>query len=52
MNLTVNVNSGSFYNASTRTYNQIYMLIIILLILSQDSSLNTSIKVAKFFFSH
>lgn len=31
------------YNASRRTSNQIYMLLIILLILSQDSSFNASI---------
>ncbi|XP_068649972.1 uncharacterized protein [Aristolochia californica] len=31
------------YNASKRTANQIYMLLIILLILSQDSSFNASI---------
>ncbi|WVY96118.1 hypothetical protein V8G54_028269 [Vigna mungo] len=33
----------ALYNASTRTANQIYMLLIILLILSQDSSFNASI---------
>lgn len=33
----------TLYNASRRTSNQIYMLLIILLILSQDSSFNASI---------
>ncbi|KAL5782692.1 hypothetical protein ACOSP7_007721 [Xanthoceras sorbifolium] len=33
----------TLYNASKRTSNQIYMLLIILLILSQDSSFNASI---------
>ncbi|KAI4345691.1 hypothetical protein L6164_012791 [Bauhinia variegata] len=33
----------ALYNVSTRTANQIYMLLIILLILSQDSSFNASI---------
>uniref|UniRef100_A0A5B7BGA3 Dymeclin n=1 Tax=Davidia involucrata TaxID=16924 RepID=A0A5B7BGA3_DAVIN len=33
----------TLYNASRRTANQIYMLLIILLILSQDSSFNASI---------
>lgn len=33
----------ALYNASTRSSNQIYMLLIILLILSQDSSFNASI---------
>lgn len=33
----------TLYNASWRTSNQIYMLLIILLILSQDSSFNASI---------
>ncbi|KAJ4722539.1 Dymeclin [Melia azedarach] len=33
----------TLYNASKRTPNQIYMLLIILLILSQDSSFNASI---------
>ncbi|KAH0458107.1 hypothetical protein IEQ34_013422 [Dendrobium chrysotoxum] len=33
----------TLYNASKRTPNQIYMLLIILLILSQDSSFNVSI---------
>lgn len=33
----------TLYNASSRTSNQIYMLLIILLILSQDSSFNASI---------
>ncbi|PKA65904.1 hypothetical protein AXF42_Ash010313 [Apostasia shenzhenica] len=33
----------TLYNASRRTPNQIYMLLIILLILSQDSSFNASI---------
>ncbi|XVF66613.1 hypothetical protein PTKIN_Ptkin10aG0051100 [Pterospermum kingtungense] len=33
----------TLYNASRRTSNQIYMLLIILLILSQDSSFNSSI---------
>ncbi|XWS53918.1 hypothetical protein CRYUN_Cryun10bG0041700 [Craigia yunnanensis] len=33
----------TLYNASRRTSNQIYMLLIILLILSQDSSVNASI---------
>ncbi|TQD99118.1 hypothetical protein C1H46_015237 [Malus baccata] len=33
----------ALYNASKRTSNQIYMLLIILLILSQDSSFNASI---------
>ncbi|XP_023540622.1 dymeclin-like [Cucurbita pepo subsp. pepo] len=33
----------ALYNASTRSSNQIYMLLIILLILSQDSSFNSSI---------
>ncbi|MQL80090.1 hypothetical protein Taro_012514 [Colocasia esculenta] len=33
----------TLYNAPRRTSNQIYMLLIILLILSQDSSFNTSI---------
>lgn len=33
----------TLYNASKKTPNQIYMLLIILLILSQDSSFNASI---------
>ncbi|XP_007034867.2 PREDICTED: dymeclin [Theobroma cacao] len=33
----------TLYNASRRTSNQIYMLLIILLILSQDSSFNASV---------
>lgn len=33
----------ALYNASMRSSNQIYMLLIILLILSQDSSFNASI---------
>ncbi|XP_078430945.1 dyggve-melchior-clausen syndrome protein [Wolffia australiana] len=33
----------TLYNASRRTSNQIYMLLIILLVLSQDSSFNASI---------
>ena len=33
----------TLYNASKRTSNQIYMVLIILLILSQDSSFNASI---------
>ena len=33
----------TLYNASRRTSNEIYMLLIILLILSQDSSVNASI---------
>jgi hypothetical protein len=31
------------YNASRKTSNQIYMLLIILLILSQDSTFNASV---------
>jgi hypothetical protein len=31
------------YNASKKTSNQIYMLLIILLILSQDSTFNASV---------
>jgi len=43
----------ALYNASTRTANQIYMLLIILLILSQDSSFNASIhKLVKVVFWH
>lgn len=33
----------TLYNAPRRTSNQIYMVLIILLILSQDSSFNASI---------
>lgn len=33
----------ALYNAPKRSSNQIYMLLIILLILSQDSSFNASI---------
>lgn len=37
------------YNAPRRTSNQIYMLLIILLILSQDSTFNASIhKLVRF----
>lgn len=43
------------YNASRKTSNQIYMLLIILLILSQDSTFNASVhklvnKLVNFYF--